>query len=328
MMNLKHAAVAVAATATFCAGAANAQAKYTFYHVLWGMTDANVQFHIRSGEAYMASHPDVEIKYVGPENYDPAEHAKFLDTVVNAEPDGIAMHISSVDAMLPGLRAAAEKGIPFVSTTSHPPLAADNERLEGLYLNWVGANEMIVGAVMAEHVLKSVTPRRVAYLMSHLGHAGQEQRADGFFAEMPDGVAADKVATGEEPLKGMDVIRSYVQANPDIDIIFGSALTHKWTADVLEELGREDVLILTSDEAPTSLECILAGKCFASFGQQLPIQAPFAYDLLYQYNETGMTPVVPIITGPAIIDMSNVESIKETVVGVLGEDAYYGMSPF
>ena len=127
MMNLKFAAVAVAAAATFCAGAANAQAKYTFYHVLWGMTDANVQFHIRSGEAYMASHPDVEIKFVGPENYDPAEHAKFLDTVVNAEPDGIAMHISSVDAMLPGLRAAAEKGIPFVSTTSHPPLAADNE---------------------------------------------------------------------------------------------------------------------------------------------------------------------------------------------------------
>ena len=97
---------------------------------------------------------------------------------------------------------------------------------------------------------------------------------------------------------------------------------------MLEELGREDVAILTSDEAPTSLECILAGKCHASFGQQFPIQAPFAYELLYQYKETGMRPVLPIITGPAIIDETNVESIKATVIGVLGEDTYYDLSPF
>lgn len=93
-------------------GAAQAEAKYTFYHILWSMTDANVQFHIKAGEAYMASHPDVEIKFVGPEAYDPAEHAKFLDTVLNAGPDGIAMHISSVDAMLPVSERQRRKAFP------------------------------------------------------------------------------------------------------------------------------------------------------------------------------------------------------------------------
>ena len=96
-----------------------AKAKYTFYHILWSMTDVNVQFHIKGGNAYMKSHPDVEIKYVGPESYDPAEHAKLLDTVLEANPDGIAMHISSPEALLPGLKKAKEKGIPFVSTTGH-----------------------------------------------------------------------------------------------------------------------------------------------------------------------------------------------------------------
>ena len=41
-----------------------AEAKYTFYHILWSMTDVNVQFHLKGGDAYMKSHPDVEIKYV------------------------------------------------------------------------------------------------------------------------------------------------------------------------------------------------------------------------------------------------------------------------
>ena len=166
-----------AATVPLLATSAAAQdKKYVFYHILWGMTDANVQFHIKAGDVYMAAHPSVEIKYVGPENYDPAEHAKFLDTVINAKPDGIAMHISSADALLPGLRAAKEAGIPFVSVTSHPPSPEDNAKLAGLYLTSVDANENIIGVTMGNWILKEGTPKRVAYLMAHLGHAGHEQR--------------------------------------------------------------------------------------------------------------------------------------------------------
>ena len=315
------------ATAGF-SGTAFAEAKYTFYHILWGMADANVQFHIRAGEAYMASHPDVEIKYVGPENYDPAEHAKFLDTVLNAEPDGIAMHISTVDALLPGLRAAKEKGIPFVSVTSHPPSAEDNAKLEGLYLTWVGADESIIGARLGARVLAETTPKRVAYLMSHLGHAGHEQRAAGFFSVMPEGVATDRVAMGEEPQKAKDVIRSYLVANPDVGSLFGSAPTNKWITDVLDELGRGDILVVTSDASPSSLECIIEGKCLATFSQQFPIQAPMAYEVLYHYNKSQMWPVTPIATGPMVVDAANAEVFKNVVISVLGEDAYYGMSPY
>jgi simple sugar transport system substrate-binding protein len=303
--------------------------KYVFYHILWDMTDANVQFHIRAGDVYMAAHPGVEIKYVGPEKYDPAEHAKFLDTVVNAKPDGITMHISSVDALLPGMMAAEAAGIPFVSVTGHPPSPDDEAKIKGHYLTWVGADEQYVGGVMGERLLKDVpAPRRVAYFMAHLGHAAQEQRAAGFFASMPSGVPGDKVAIGEEPQKAKDIIRSYITANPDVDAIFETPLADKWTTDVLEEMGRTDVKVLTADEAPSSIEGILAGKILASFGQQFPIQAPFAYDILLHFNENKMAPVTPIVTGPAVIDSSNAAAIGEIVKGILGEDTYYKLSPF
>lgn len=316
------------AIASVGVGAAQDAPKYTFYHILWSMTDPNVQFHIKAGEAYMASHPEVAIKYVGPEAYDPAEHVKVLDTVLNATPDGIAMHISSADALLPGLRAAREKGIPFVSVTSHPPSAEDNAKLEGLYLTSVGANEGIAGELMGKRVLEEGTPKRVAYLMPHLGHAGQEQRAESFFAAMPEGVATDKVAIGDEPNKAKDVIRSYIIANPDVSVLFGIALANKWIVDVLDELGRDDIKLLTDADAPSSLECVVEAHCLATFSQQFPIQAPLAYEILYDYNETGMAPTGPIVTGPLVVDASNAPAVKEAVMRVLGEDGYYDLSPF
>ena len=318
-----------AATVPLLATSAAAQdKKYVFYHILWGMTDANVQFHIKAGDVYMAAHPSVEIKYVGPENYDPAEHAKFLDTVINAKPDGIAMHISSADALLPGLRAAKEAGIPFVSVTSHPPSPEDNAKLAGLYLTSVDANENIIGVTMGNWILKEGTPKRVAYLMAHLGHAGHEQRAKGFFESMPAGVATDKIAIGDEPLKAMDIIRSYIVSNPDVNVIWATSLANKWIADVVTETGRTDIKILTDSDSPSSLECVLAGICAATFSTQLPIQAPFAYDVLLHFKESQMAPTAPIVTGPLVVDASNGGEFKDVVLGIFGEDAYYKLSPF
>jgi simple sugar transport system substrate-binding protein len=319
---------AVMATAPLAPDVARAEAKkYVFYHILWSMPDPIVQFHIQAGKRFMADNPNVEIKYVGPENYDPAEHAKFLETVINAHPDGIAMHISSADAMMNGLKAAKAAGIPFVSVTSHPPGAEDNAKLEGLYLTWIGADESKIGGIMAKRVLQDGTPKRVAYLFAHLGHAGHEQRAKGFFEGLP-GVPADKVAIGDEPQAAMDAIRSYITAHPDVSVLFGSAPSNKWMVDVLNDLGRKDIKLLTSDDAPTSLECILQDYCLASFTQQFPIQAPLAYEVLVQYKGTAMAPTGPIVTGPALIDKSNAQAYKNQVMAVFGKEGYNQLSPF
>lgn len=304
------------------------QEQHTFYHLLWSMSDPNVQHHIRAGEEYMKSHPNVRIEYVGPESYDPAQHARFLDTIINAHPDGIALHISDPDALLDGLKAAKSAGIPVVSVTSHPPTEEDNAKLDGLYVTWVGADERLIGERMGERLLEDVQPTRVAYFMTHLGHAGHEMRAEGFFSAMPEGVAAERVAVGDEPTAAMDIMRSYIQSNPDLGAIFGAAPMNKWVTDVLAQLGRTDIKYITSDESPTSLECILAGLCFASFSQSFPIQAPFAYDVLYYYIRTGMAPVSPIVTGPLVIDSANAQQFKDITLAAFGEDTYFRQSPY
>ena len=308
---------------------AQAKHKYTFYHLLWDVTDPNVQWHIRGGEAFMKVNPEVEIKFVGPTKYDPTEHAKFLDTILKANPDGICLHVSSVDALLPGLREAKKRGIPVVSVTSHPPLAADDAKLKGLYLTWVGADEGLIGFRLGERVLEEgIKPVHAAFLLAHVGHAGMEARAAGFFKSMPQGVKTDKVAIGEEPSHAKDVIRSFLAANTDVNVMFiGSAAANKWVWDVVNDMKRT-ITIVTADESPTSLEAVIQGKFLATFSQEFPIQAQLAYEVLYLYGEANMAPVAPMITGPLVVDKNNAQAIKDMLIKFMGKDAYSKQSPW
>lgn len=304
--------------------------KYTFHHLLWGMTDPNVKWHIASAEAYMAMNKEVTIKYSGPEDYDPAQHAQFLDTILASQPDGILLHISDVDTLMPGLKKAQEMGVPIMSVTSHPPSEEANAKMKGLVLPcWVGSDEALVGGVMGEYLLEKLPePRHVVYLIATPGHAGHEARAQGFFDAMPAATKTTRLATGEDPEPFKDILRSFLTQNEDVDAIFGMILTNKWVADVLDETGKKGVIYLTSDESPSSVEGILKGYVTATFSQEFPIQGQLAYNLLYLYKKSGMAPIQPIITGPSIVDASTAEAMKQLAINAMGEDGYYESSPF
>lgn len=304
--------------------------KYTFYHLLWGMDDANVNFHIASAEAYMAMNSEVKIVTSGTETYDPALHAQLLDTIIASEPDGIFLHISDIDTLLPGLQKAADAGIPVMSVTSHPPSEEANAKMAGLVLPcWVGSDESLIGGAMGEYLLdKLPEPKHVIYLITTPGHAGHEARAQTFFDTMPAGTKTEKLATGQDPEQFKDILKAYLTENEDVDAIFGMILCNKWVADVLDDVGRSDIIHFTSDEAPSSLDGIELGYVTATFTQEFPIQAQLAYNIMYLYKESGMAPIRPIITGPAIVDASNVAIVKGLVMDALGEDGYAEASPF
>lgn len=308
----------------------SAEAKYTFYHLLWGMDDANVNFHIASAEAYMEMNSAVKMVTSGAETYDPALHAQLLDTIIASEPDGIFLHISDIDTLLPGLRKAKAAGIPVMSVTSHPPSEEPLNKLKGLILPcWVGSDESLIGSAMGEYLLEKIPqPKHVIYLITTPGHAGHEARAQAFFDTMPSGTKTEKVATGQDPEQFKDILKAYLTENPDVDCIFGMILCNKWVADVLDDMGKKGLIYFTSDEAPSSLDGIEQGYITATFTQEFPIQGQLAYNIMYLYKESGMAPVKPIITGPAIVDKSNVAIVKGLVKSALGDDIYAKSSPF
>jgi len=311
--------------------AEDAAPTYTFHHMLWMQGDANTSFHTAAGEAYMAINSDVAVEYSAPEPYDPVEHAAQLDTIIAGAPDAIFLHLSDVDTLLPSLQAAADAGIPVGSVTSHPPSEEANAKIKGLVLPcWVGSDEALIGGAMGEYLLGILPePQHVIYLITTPGHAGHEARAEAFFAEMPAGTVAEKLETGSDPEEFKDILTAYLTENPDVDCIFGMILCNKWVADVLDDMDKKgEIIYFTSDENPSSLDGIKQGYITATFTQEFPIQGLLAYHIMYLYLEYAMAPIQPIITGPAIVDASNVDVISELVLNALGQEAWDAASPF
>jgi simple sugar transport system substrate-binding protein len=154
-------------------------------------------------------------------------------------------------------------------------------------------------------------------------------RAEGFFKSMPAGTKTTKLATGEDPEKFKDILRSFLTQNTDVEAIFTFTMCNKWVVDVLQEMNLLDkIKLLTADESPSSLEGILQGYYLATFSQAFAIQGQLAYNTMYLYKETGMCPIQPLITGPAVIDSSNAQKVKELAIGALGQEAYDKLSPF
>jgi ABC-type sugar transport system substrate-binding protein len=104
-------------------------------------------------------------------------------------------------------------------------------------------------------------------------------------------------------------------------------MCNKWVYDVVQELGRTDIILLTADDAPSSIEAILKGYYLATFGQEFAIQGQLAYHILYLYKENGVYPLKPIITGPFLYDKSNAQVVKDQIIKVMGEEYYNQEQP-
>jgi ABC-type sugar transport system substrate-binding protein len=82
------------------------------------------------------------------------------------------------------------------------------------------------------------------------------------------------------------------------------------------------VTIATTDESPVALEGILQGKVLVTHSQGFYLQGWLSAKWLYLYNTLGYTPPPEILTGPIIIDASNVEHWKKGALKVFGEETY------
>jgi ABC-type sugar transport system substrate-binding protein len=202
--------------------------------------------------------------------------------------------------------------------------------LEGLVLPcWVGADESLIGGVMGARFLQeNPNPKHVIYTQGTPGHAGQEQRAQGFFDAMPGGTKTTNLATGIEEAGFKDIVRSFLVANPDVDAIFTFTMCNKWVSDVVQDLERQDIALLTADASPSSIEGIMQGHYLATFGQELIIQGGLALHILYLYKESGVAPINPIVTGPLVIDADTAQMFKDQIIDVLGQDYYDQNNPY
>ena len=287
----------------------------TFYSVTHGESGnpfwAIYRNGIRDGQKVFG----VTVKDLPLEQFAVAGYVDLLEQAISARPDGIFATILDQNAVDEPLRRAIDGGMPVVAINV-PDVRPLDQRIP--YLFYVGGDEEAGGRLTAQRQLQEGAIKRAACIIHEPGHTGLEARCRGYDAELTKGGArVDKLPSSKDATQATEQIKSYLQKNQDIDAIFGvGPQPATFALQALEELGNKgQVMVSAYDMTEDLLTEIEGGNLISTIDQQQYLQSfePINWLKLHIQHGFVLAPGVDLLTGPALVDKTNFEKVREGV---------------
>ncbi|MGY1691155.1 sugar ABC transporter substrate-binding protein [Geodermatophilus sp. SYSU D01105] len=237
---------------------------------------------------------------------DPQRQSQLIDAAVNQDVDGIVVSMANPDALQDSVEAAVAAGIPVVTINSGGDRSAEFGAI-----GHVGQDETIAGQGAGQR-LAADGRRNVLCVVHEAGNIGLEQRCAG---------AAEGLGAPLTPLQvdvndlqtAQSTITSQLQSDPSIDgvLALNSAVAAVAVAAVSDAGSQAQVA--TFDLNQDVISGIQAGEVSFAVDQQQYEQGylPIVMLKLYAENLNTVGGGQPVLTGPAIVDESNVDAIAD-----------------
>jgi simple sugar transport system substrate-binding protein len=237
---------------------------------------------------------------------DPQRQAQLIDAAVNQDVDGIVVSMANPDALQDSVEAAVDAGIPVVTINSGGERSAEFGAI-----GHVGQDEAIAGQG-AGRQLADAGAAKVLCVLHEAGNIGLEQRCSG--ASQGLGSAVIPLQVDINDLQGaQSTITSQLQSDPDIDAVLtlNSAVAALAVA-AAEDAGSE-AQVATFDLNQDVIGDIQDGAIAFAVDQQQYEQGylPIVMLQLYAENLNTVGGGHPVLTGPGIVDASNVDEIAD-----------------
>lgn len=254
------------------------------------------------------------VTWLGPQNYDNlgVDAAELIRQAIDQGADGIVAPDWVPEAMDPAFIAVKEAGIPFIVYNAGGIEAAD--RLGAM--NYVGAVDYLAGVAGGEYAAAHGAKNGVC-INSLPGAANIEDYCRGYTDGLVKGGAAGTVlplpATAEGNVTAVsEALKAHLLQNPTIDAVFTTAnLDAVGSAQAIAQSGKAGAVQLCGvnfDEA--ILAQIKAGAQNCAIDQQGYQQGFYAVSILNGWINYGVNiPTREILTGPGVIDASNIDAV-------------------
>jgi simple sugar transport system substrate-binding protein len=287
----------------------------TFYSITHGES-GNVFWNIyRNGIRDAQKTFGVEVKDLPLEKFEVAGYVDLLETAIADKPDAILCTILDQNAVDEPLRRAIDSGIPVVAVNV-PDTRPAEERIP--YLFYVGGDEEFGGRLTAQRQLQDGGVTRGLCVIHEPGHTGLEARCRGYTDELTkEGAQVDKLPSSKDPTAATEQIKGFLTENENVDAIFGvGPQPATFALQALEDLGRKgDVRVSAYDLDESLVTEIEAGNVVSTIDQQQYLQSWEPTNWLKLHVEHGfvLAPGVDLLTGPALVDKTNVAKVAEGV---------------
>ena len=258
------------------------------------------------------------VTWLGPQNYDNLgpDAAELIRQAIDQGADAIVGPDWVPEAMDPAFEAVTAAGIPLVIYNAGGIEAADKLGA----LNYVGAVDYKSGFAAGEY-LGNAGHKNGACVNTLPGAANIEAFCSGFndgiiaaggtgsVLQLPATAFGDATAVAQ-------AVRAHLLQNPEIDAMFaiGDGDTNATVSGIQQAGKAGQVHVCGMNFSDTILANIQAGSQDCAIDQQGYQQGFFAVSILNNYVNYGVTiPTREILTGPGIVDASNVELVIEGV---------------
>lgn len=289
--------------------------------VVGGKTDDEFWNRIKKGlddAALVVGQQGGSVSYLQLQTYDNLgpDAAQLVRTAISQGVDGIAVPNWVPEAQDEAIKAAVDAGIKVILIN-----AGTIEKAKELgAINYVGSDEYVAGVAAGEY-FGDHGAKNVVCVTAVPGAANHEARCQG----VVDGAASKGATASKLPLPGSafgdrvaiaETIKATVIQDDTIDgIITTSATDADGGAIGLSQAGKaETVMLGTFDLNAGGLERIQSGQQAFAIDQQPYLQSLLGVLLLASHIDFGTAlPTAPVLTGPGIVDASNIEA---TMAGV------------
>ncbi len=237
---------------------------------------------------------------------DPQRQAQLIDAAVNQGVDGIVVSMANPDAIQESVEAAVAAGIPVVTINS-----GGDRSTEFGAIGHVGQDEAIAGEG-AGRELAADGASSVLCVIHEAGNIGLEERCAG--ASTGLGAEVRQLQVDINDLTGaQSTITSQLQSDPAIDAVL--TLNSAVAAVAVESLADagSDAAVATFDLNQDVISGIQDGSIAFAVDQQQYEQGylPIVMLQLYAENLNTVGGGQPVLTGPGIVDATNVDEIAD-----------------
>jgi simple sugar transport system substrate-binding protein len=238
---------------------------------------------------------------------DPGAQAKLIDNEVAQHVDGLVVSMANPDALATSIQNAVHAGIPVITINS----GEDRSAAFGA-LTHVGQNEGIAGE-QAGTRFKQAGRTKLLCVIHEAGNIGLNQRCDG--AKRTFGDVTTVQVDVNNPTDAQARIRGSLQADPQIDAVL--ALNSQIAAGAVAAVhaASSTAQVATFDLNSDVVNEIKAGDIAFAVDQQPYLQGylPVVFLQLYKENADTVGGGRPVLTGPAFVDKSNVDTVAPYV---------------
>ena len=255
------------------------------------------------------------VNYLRTQNYDNfgPDLVQLINTAVSQGVDGIAIPVWVPESQVPALQAAAAQGIKIMMYNSGAPVKDD---ISGL--NYFGSDEHVAGVAGGEYLAKKGAKNIICHIQVP-GAVNLEARCAG----VKEGAEANGASVTNLPLPAnldqnvtgtSEAIKAELLKDPTVDAVITLAAWASDAAAVAIQQSRPDVMLGTFDMSPAVLDRIQAGTQTMAIDQQPYLQGFLATSMLAAHIDFGTELATdPVLTGPAIVDQSNIATALEGV---------------